>query len=242
LIYSVLSSVNIEGERETVFGRCTSKFLSATYKEEEKPMAKYTWLLDPGHGGLIDGVYQTAGKRSPDFWDNSILYEGVFNRDVVSRIVQLCQNHDIDVINLVDTNEDLSLRHRVTKANLLHKENHNSIYISVHANAFGNGKDFNSASGICTFHHLNSSRGKRLADVLQPHLVEKSGFRDRGVIANDKWANFYVLRKTHMPAVLSENGFMTNLSDAEALMTDEMRQKIAEAHFAMILEIEENGF
>ncbi len=29
-------------------------------------MARYTWLLDPGHGGIIDGVYQTAGKSSPD--------------------------------------------------------------------------------------------------------------------------------------------------------------------------------
>ena len=32
-----------------------------------------------------------------------------------------------------------------------------------------------------------------------------------------------------------------NLKDAEALMTDEMRQKIAEAHFEMIKEVEENG-
>ena len=50
-------------------------------------MSKYIWLLDPGHGGLIDGVYQTRGKRSPPFADGSILYEGVFNRDVVSRIL-----------------------------------------------------------------------------------------------------------------------------------------------------------
>tara|TARA_R110002020_G_scaffold400982_1_gene611271 strand:- start:1090 stop:1707 length:618 start_codon:yes stop_codon:yes gene_type:complete len=204
-------------------------------------MSQFTWLLDPGHGGLIDGVYQTAGKRSPLFPDGSVLYEGVFNRDVVGRIIKLCQDHDIDNINLVDTNEDMSLRHRVTKANLFHKENRNSIYVSVHANAFGNGKEFNSAGGICTFHHYNSRNGKRLANVLQPHLASFTEFRDRGVIANDKWANFYVLRKTWMPAVLSENGFMTNLADASALMKCCTRQAIAEAHFAMIKEIEENG-
>ena len=39
-------------------------------------MSQYTWLLDPGHGGIIDGVYQTAGKRSPKFPDGSVLYEG----------------------------------------------------------------------------------------------------------------------------------------------------------------------
>jgi N-acetylmuramoyl-L-alanine amidase len=204
-------------------------------------MSQYTWLLDPGHGGLIDGVYQTAGKRSPHFEDGSVLYEGVFNRDVVKRIVTLCEDAAIDVVNLVDTEEDLSLRHRVTKANLLHRENKNSIYVSVHANAFGKGKEFNSAKGMCIFHYYGSSKGKKLAETLRPHLAALTGFRDRGVRANDTWANFYVLRKTHMPAVLSENGFMTNLEDASALMTCETRQQVALAHFALIMEIEQNG-
>lgn len=204
-------------------------------------MSRYTWLLDPGHGGIIDGIYQTAGKRSPYFEDGTILYEGVFNRDVVSRIINLCIDAGVNVVNLVDTEEDLSLRHRITKANLLHKENRNSIYISVHANAFGNGKQFNSARGVSIFHHYRSKTGKKLAETLQPHLAALTGMKDRGVKANDSWANFYVLRKTHMPAVLSENGFMTNLSDASALMCPHMRQKIAEAHFMMIMEIEQNG-
>ena len=44
-----------------------------------------------------------------------------------------------------------------------------------------------------------------------------------------------------MPAVLSENGFMTNFDDASALMDPDTRQAVANAHFAMIQEIEENG-
>jgi N-acetylmuramoyl-L-alanine amidase len=44
-----------------------------------------------------------------------------------------------------------------------------------------------------------------------------------------------------MPAVLSENGFMTNFDDASDLMDPDVRQAIANAHFAMIQEIEENG-
>ena len=204
-------------------------------------MSRHTWLLDPGHGGIIDGIYQTAGKRSPHFPDGSVLYEGEFNRDVVGRIIHLCQENNIDCINLVDTQEDLSLRHRVGKANLFHKENKNSIYVSVHANAFGNGRDFNGAKGVCTFHHYKSKTGKRLAEVLQRWLGDLTSLKDRGVRSNDTWANFYVLRKTHMPAVLSETGFMTNYDDALALMSPTVRQEIANAHFAMIQEIEENG-
>jgi len=216
-------------------------------------MSKYTWLLDPGHGGIIEGVYQTAGKRSPHFPDGSVLYEGEFNRDIVSRIMKLTSGwapgrhrthyplHAIDTINLVDTEEDMPLRVRVKKANDIHREKGNCIYVSVHANAFGNGRDFNRAKGICTFHHYRSTAGKRLAASLQNWLSGLTSFRDRGVISNDRWANFYVLRKTHMPAVLSENGFMTNFDDASDLMDPDVREAIANAHFAMIQEIEENG-
>ena len=215
-------------------------------------MSRYTWLLDPGHGGIIDGVYQTAGKRSPEFEDGSVLYEGVFNRDVASRIIGLTSGirpgracnkaiKKADVINLVPTEEDVSLYKRVKLANEIHAERGNCIYVSIHANAFGNGREFNSAGGICTFHHYRSSKGKKLAQSLQTHLGKLTDFRDRGIRANDTWANFYVLRKTHMPAVLSENGFMTNLHDATLLMSQEIRQKVAHAHFEMILEIEKNG-
>ena len=204
-------------------------------------MSKYTWLLDPGHGGIIEGQYQTAGKRSPAFPDGSVLYEGVFNRDVVGRIIKLCHDNNIECINLVDTEEDIPLRHRVTKANLFHKENRKSIYVSVHANAFGNGRDFNNAKGVCTFHHFKSQKGKKLAEILQRGLGDLTPFRDRGVRSNDTWANFYVLRKTHMPALLSENGFMTNFDDATALMDPDVRQAVANAHFALIQEVEEDG-
>ena len=61
------------------------------------------------------------------------------------------------------------------------------------------------------------------------------------MLANDSWANFYVLRKTHMPAILSENGFMTNLEEVKKLLSCEMKDKVAQGHFAMIRKIEEDG-
>ena len=44
-----------------------------------------------------------------------------------------------------------------------------------------------------------------------------------------------------MPAVLTENGFYNNKAEALQLMREEVRQKIADAHVAAIVEIEENG-
>ena len=210
-------------------------------------MSRYTWLLDAGHGGIINGVYQTAGKRSPRFPDGSVLYEGEFNRAIVKQIKKLarskfCGDPNIKIIDILDgSREDIPLRQRISIANKIHKEENNCIFVSVHANAFGNGKEFNQAKGVCTFHHYKSSKGKKLAESLQKHLADITPLRDRGIRSNDTWANFYVLRKTHMPAVLSENGFMTNFDDATALLDPGVRRQIAAAHWGMIQEIEKNG-
>lgn len=205
-------------------------------------MSRYTWLLDPGHGGIIDDVYQTAGKRSPQLPDGRVLYEGDFNRDIVNRIIKFGKSLGVECMDIVDSLEDIPLRERVKRANEFYRHNKNCIYVSVHSNAFGNGKDFNKAKGICTFHHYRSSKGKHLAESLQATLAKYTNFRDRGVRSNDTWANFYVLRKTHMPAVLSENGFMTNLEDAAALLEPSVRHQIAWAHIVMFQEIEVHGF
>jgi len=203
-------------------------------------MSKYIWLFDPGHGGLIEGIYQTRGKRSPVLPDGRILYEGEFNRSIVSRLSDLCSKNDIEFVNLVYTNLDLPLSKRVNKANRIHKQDKRGIYVSIHANGFGNGKNFNSAHGISTFYHVSSKKGAKIAKLFQKNLVKHTHLRDRGAIGNSRWANFYVLRKTNMPAILTENGFMTNLKEAKLLLSSEFRDKIAQAHFQTILEIENN--
>ena len=43
---------------------CKSQF-DITIEPINLDSSKYVWILDNGHGGIIDGVYQTAGKRSP---------------------------------------------------------------------------------------------------------------------------------------------------------------------------------
>jgi len=201
-------------------------------------VSRHIWLLDPGHGGVIQGAYQTRGKRSPPFADGSVLYEGEFNRDVAHRIKALCDAEGIECENIVNSEHDVPLATRVARANTRHTADKRCIFLSIHANAFGDGVDFNSAHGVSVFHYMTSKKGKTLATALLQHLVQETGLKSRGVQANMEWANFYVLRKTHMPAILSENGFMTNLEDATKLTKDDFRQKVADAHFKFIKEIE----
>ncbi|HSN49666.1 MAG TPA: N-acetylmuramoyl-L-alanine amidase, partial [Bacteroidales bacterium] len=76
------------------------------------------------------------------------------------------------------------------------------------------------------------------ARFFQQNLVNQLGWRDRGV----KEADFYVLKNTKMPAVLTENGFYSNPEECEKLLSAEYRDDIAKAHLQAMIEIETVGY
>lgn len=212
-------------------------------------MGKYLWLLDPGHGGIINEIYQTQGKRSPIYNDNGDqLYEGEFNRDIVKRIIKLCGNN-IDTFNLVDTQMDLPLRERTDLANEIFRKHYQTdhkpcIYLSIHANAYTpeNKLVFNTAHGW----EVYTAKGETLSDKIATQFFDEmkkmfpnQTFRcDYSDHDPDKEEDFFVLRKSAMPAVLTENFFMTNRDDLNILTSTEDRNRIAEAHFNAMVEVE----
>ena len=210
-------------------------------KQPIKSNSKYLYIFDNGHGGIIDGVYQTAGKRSPIWPDGTQLFEGEFNRAIVKRLMKLCNDANIDCVNLVDTEEDVPLSTRTSDANEIYRNTDKLfIYISIHANGFNE----ESANGWSCY----TSEGETQSDAIATILYEKAEaeFPDEYIRKDtysdgdvDKEANFWVLAKTAMPAILSENFFMTNYDNCHKyLMTEEGRDRIAKIHFEMIQELE----
>lgn len=203
----------------------------------------YLWIFDNGHGGIIDGVYQTPGKRSPEWDDGTQLFEGEFNRSIVDRLVKLCKDNNISYVNLVDTNQDISLRKRTDAANNIYREENQNgkkkcIYVSVHANGFSK----ESANGWGVYTSPGETKSDKVAQVLfdkaKVEFPDHKMRRDTRDHDDDKEANFWVLRKTVMPSILSENFFMTNKRECDLLLSEEGRDRIAKIHFQMIQEIE----
>tara|TARA_R110000772_G_scaffold5341_4_gene19179 strand:+ start:3363 stop:4133 length:771 start_codon:yes stop_codon:yes gene_type:complete len=209
-----------------------------------KGRSNYIWILDSGHGGMIDGTYQTEGKRSPKWEDGTQLFEGVSNREMIGRITKKLEQLNISYINLVHTEQDTPLRIRTDLANLLYKEEmkrskKKMIYISVHSDAWKTTK----ARGWSVF----TSPGQTLSDKVAQHfaLKFKQIFRKERLRKDDRdgdldfEARFWVLRKTMMPAILTENFFMTNPHECkDILMNNEGRRLIAKIHYESIVEID----
>ena len=187
-----------------------------------------TILLDPGHGGMIDGVYQTAGKRSPDTW-GPVYYEGVGNRDIVKRIMKGFDECGINYINLVPEETDVPLDERTARANTFAKSLSSTIYQSVHSNGGG-------GTGFSVYTYIGQTSSDTYATVLyeefQKEFPEERIRTDYSDGDPDKEANFWVLKHTAMPSLLSENFFMDTKADYELLMTETGRQRIADCHIA----------
>lgn len=198
------------------------------------PIKNLIFLLDPGHGGVIDGIPQTAGKRSPD-WEKGILYEGVSNRDLAQRVKSKCEKAGISAVILVPELIDISLKERVKRANIYK----NAIFLSLHSDAFNQEK----ASGWSAYTYYGQTDSDKVATILYKHAKKaKLKLREDNSDGDpDKEANFYVLKNTSMPAVLVESLFMTNKDDYKTLTNEEGRENLANVIFNTIKEISLNG-
>ena len=127
----------------------------------------------------------------------------------------LRQNSDFEVrlsrptpTTALGTSNSTSLQARVNDANSWGAD----YFISLHTNA----SDNSSATGVEAFAYSRPSRAFSLGEDIVENLSETTGLRNRGMKTRP---GLYVLRRTAMPAVLVEMGFISNPSDA-ALMNN----------------------
>ncbi|MBQ9748757.1 MAG: N-acetylmuramoyl-L-alanine amidase [Clostridia bacterium] len=109
---------------------------------------------------------------------------------------------------ILGTSTTSSLAIRVNEANAWGAD----AFLSLHANASAQSR----ASGSEAFVYSTTSPAFVLAENVLVGLSEATGLMNRGVYPRP---TLYVLRKTQMPAVLLEIGFITNAGDA-ALMAE----------------------
>ena len=169
--------------------------------------------FDNGHGGKINGIYQTKGKRSPKWKDGSQLFEGEFNRDIVNKLIEKCEMFNYKYYNVVPELKDISRPERINRINKFHKLNNNKTFLfSVHSNAGG-------GTGCETFISRNCSSlslemANKSEELFHKHFPEE---KFRGVKRKD----FDLIKLTNCPAILLELFFMDNYLECKQLLLSE---------------------
>ena len=189
-------------------------------------------LIDNGHG------HNTPGKRSPD----GKFLEYAYNREIATRIVADLTDRGYNAQLLVPETEDIPLTERVRRinahCNTLGKSN--VILISIHVNAAGNGTKWLNATGWSCYTSKGQTTSDRIAECF--YEAAKKNFPDRRIRTDysdndpDWEENFYILRHSLCPAVLTENFFMDNPQDLEFLQSRAGKQAIVDTHVEGITE------
>lgn len=161
--------------------------------------------VDPGHGGRDPGAVGRGG-----------IQEKWIVLDIAQEVAKLLEQRGMQAVLARASDWEPSLEGRVAQSEGVKA----SAFVSIHANSISLSRpDIN---GLETYYY---SSGYRLAQTIHRSILRQVNVRDRGV----RQARFYVLRKTSMPAVLIETGFVTGAEDAPRLASNAYRSKMAQA-------------
>lgn len=174
-------------------------------------MADYRIALDAGHGGSDPGaVYK--GKQEKDD-----------TLDLTLAVGDILKKNGIDVYYTRTTDEYETPFKKATDAN----NSGADLFVSIHRNSSENPNQY---SGVETLVYSDTGLKAEVARNINNQL-EDAGFKNLGV---DERKNLVVLKRTKMPAVLVEAGFINN--DKDNYLFDEEFDSIAQAIADGILE------
>lgn len=184
-------------------------------------------VLDPGHGGSDPGAIGPNGVREKDVTLKVSRKVADLLRQSGAKVVMTRQgDRDVYGLNAADRNElqarvDIGRQHRA------------DLFLSIHANSFTKP----TAHGTATYYYAKTPRDGILAEALQKGMVEAGGLYDRGTLE----ANFYVVKRSAMPAALLEMAFISNPEEERLLDSEAFEQKLArgicagiDAYFAKV--------
>lgn len=168
---------------------------------ERKP-GSWLIVLDAGHGGRDQGT--SAGE----------ILEKEINLSVVKKLAEELEDAGATVILTREEDVKIGLEERAAFAN----QNEADIFVSLHCNYC---EDDAGVQGLECYYREDSDDGRILAEQIVQSVETEDGIKNRGT----RTADFRVLRKTDMPAVLIEMGYLSNKTECER-MADETYQKL----------------
>ena len=189
----------------------------------------------------------TPGKRSPD----GKFREYAYSRKVCKAVQEELLSRGIDcVIDYLDDDmpsltSSQELVKRVQIVNTIAKKT-DCLYVSIHVNASAK-SGWDKATGFAIY----TSPGETKSDILATDIFDeatkllkpigKSLRKDISDGDPDFEENFYVLRKTICPAVLTENFFQNSKEDVEWLESEEGFKTVVTYHVNGILKYLNRG-
>ena len=180
---------------------------------QRSPLQGKVIVIDPGHGGSDTGAIGPQNVMEK----NVTLAIGKELRNLLtsggaSVIMTRISDNDVAHAGAAGAGDKEELAARVAIANKANAD----LFVSIHADAFSA-----LASGTTTYTY--GKKDDNVASLVQANLVAQLKLYDRGVQQSD----YYVLKNTQMPAILTEAAFISNHKEEKLLANRSFDKKVA---------------
>ncbi len=196
-------------------GREAAIYVAGSGVDTEKE--KWCVVIDAGHGGDDPGKVGINGAEEKDI-----------NLQIAELLKMFLEAEDVEVVMTRESDEGLydagasnkkvqDMKRRIA----LIAETAPELTVSIHQNSYP--EEY--VRGAQVFYYTGSAQGQMLAQSIQSRLVESVDPENRRQIkAND---SYYLLKKTEVPIVIVECGFLSNSAEAEKLCDPEYQERVA---------------
>lgn len=175
--------------------------------------------VDAGHGGGDPGKVGVSGVQEKDV-----------NLRIALKLKTALEKEGYRVVMTREDDTDLAddgagsrkvsdMRNRCERI----REAGPALTISIHQNSYGD----SSVKGAQVFYYGSSTEGKALAEALQESLIRVlDPDNHRAAKANE---SYYMLKKTSVPTVIVECGFLSNPEEEADLQNSDYQEKVVKA-------------
>lgn len=182
-------------------------------------------VIDAGHGGTDPGKIGVGGSKEKDI-----------NLIIAKKVKSYLEANDVRVIMTREEDKELCPENAssrkvqdMKKRIEIIEEAAPRLVVSIHQNSYT--EEY--VKGAQVFYYENSEEGEKLAATLQQELIDSlKPEKARQIKAN---SSYYLLKKTKVPIVIAECGFLSNYEEERLLNTEEYQDKVAWAiHMGII--------
>jgi N-acetylmuramoyl-L-alanine amidase len=186
-------------------------------------------VVDAGHGGIDSGCIVKGMHEKDITLDISREVKKLLERKGYD--VMLTRNSDESLYKYCRIGDTIQRRDLNARVNMINNSGA-SAFVSIHANSFRSDPSINGS--IAFFFSHECLEAKALARSIQKSLnsLEFNGKKRRS--HNSRAEDYYILRKTALPGVLVETGFLTSSMERKWFATKEYKRKIAKSIVAGI--------
>lgn len=169
-------------------------------------------VIDAGHGGEDPGKVGIGGVLEKDI-----------NLDIAKKLRNHMEEQGLRVImtRTEDISEASKLEDMKKRVELIN-ENKPLIVVSIHQNSYSDA----SIKGAQVFYYTESKESQKAAQIVQEELRILEPQNNRQAKAERQ---FYMLKKTKVPTIIVECGFLSNKEDTEKLVKEDYQEKISQA-------------